>query len=222
MAIITGVNGKVSIAASEVAGVTDFQLNNEKILLEAEPTLGGTEGSFIETATSSKKWSGQFTVLYDKTVFTTLYNAYISNTTVALELIPKEAAGEIVFSGNAHITSAPITVSAGAIVKCTCNFSGNGDLTFAPNIAITPAAGALAAQVGVSATAATFAASGGNDPYTYTISGLVPGLSLNASSGVYNGTPIAGCQGTYRIRITATDDDGVAFSQDYTVVVAAA
>ena len=49
----------------------------------------------------------------------------------------------------------------------------------------------------------TFHASGGNSPYTYSATGLPPGLSINPSSGVLSGTPTQG--GTFSVAVTATD-----------------
>ncbi|HEY4922326.1 MAG TPA: putative Ig domain-containing protein [Xanthobacteraceae bacterium] len=63
----------------------------------------------------------------------------------------------------------------------------------------------------------TVAASGGNSPYTYSVSsGALPtGLSLNPSTGAISGTPTAG--GLFNFTILATDTQGNTGSQAYSV-----
>lgn len=64
----------------------------------------------------------------------------------------------------------------------------------------------------------TVTATGGNAPYTFTVtSGELPnGLTLS-SAGVISGTPTA--TGTFNFQITATDADGCGGSASYTLVV---
>jgi len=65
----------------------------------------------------------------------------------------------------------------------------------------------------------TIAASGGTAPYTFAVTGgnLPPGFSLNGSTGVLSGTPVA--TGSFPFTITATDASGCAVSQPYTLVL---
>ena len=65
----------------------------------------------------------------------------------------------------------------------------------------------------------TIAASGGTAPYTFAVTGgsLPPGFSLNGSTGVLSGTPVA--TGSFPFTITATDASGCSVSQSYTLVL---
>lgn len=65
----------------------------------------------------------------------------------------------------------------------------------------------------------TFAAIGGNEPYTYTISGgaLPAGLTLNPTTGVLSGTVTQG--GLFNFVITATDNVGFSVRRPYTLPV---
>ena len=63
----------------------------------------------------------------------------------------------------------------------------------------------------------TFVGSGGLAPYHYTSSGIVPGLSLDAASGVLSGKPTSG--GTYNIAILAEDNHLTMGSQSYTFTI---
>lgn len=60
------------------------------------------------------------------------------------------------------------------------------------------------AQVGVAYSAALQAA-GGTPPYTWSVTGLPSGLSVDPLTGEISGTPAAGTEGTYRLGVSVTD-----------------
>ena len=86
-----------------------------------------------------------------------------------------------------------------------------------PTISLLPAT--LPAPVLGTPYSQTVTASGGQAPYTYTISSgaLPPGLSLNSSSGLISGTPSA--SGSFSYTITATDANGCLTAVIYAGVI---
>jgi autotransporter-associated beta strand protein len=67
----------------------------------------------------------------------------------------------------------------------------------------------------------TVATTGGTGPLTFSLSAgsLPPGLALNSSTGVIDGTPPKGSAGSYPFTVTVTDAVGANISQQYTVVI---
>src|SRR5690606_14905300 len=61
------------------------------------------------------------------------------------------------------------------------------------------------------------AVTGGTSPYTYSLDGLPPALTFDAQTREIKGTPLTG--GTYTLRLTVTDNNGVSTSTDYTLLV---
>jgi gliding motility-associated-like protein len=59
--------------------------------------------------------------------------------------------------------------------------------------------------------------SGGTAPYTYSVTGLPPGLTFNQNTRVLSGTPTTG--GPYNITMTARDNAGLSTSTDYGIQI---
>jgi len=98
--------------------------------------------------------------------------------------------------------------------------SASGTVTVtvtAPALTIAPAQGALPAAIAGNAWTQGFSVSGGTAPYTWSASGLPAGLTLNATTGVLNGTPAAA--GNALFQITATDRYGATKTVNYSLTV---
>jgi len=218
---VTGKNGTIKIETVAVADATQVALNENLQVLTSELAFGETAAPKLVAGEDA---SGSVTFRYTKAGYTAIRAAYKAQVAVTLEAVPVAGAGENVLTGEVYISSLGTPYTAAGITTCNFNFVNADSTGFAqtPLLVLTPAAGALAAQVGVSATVATFQATGGTAAYVYSVVGFIPGLSVNSSTGVYSGTPATGVQGTYVIEGTATDANGVAKTQRYTVVVAAA
>lgn len=65
----------------------------------------------------------------------------------------------------------------------------------------------------------TFSAAGGTTPYSFTITGNVPGLALDPATGVFRGMPTQA--GTYNFTIRGTDVSNLAGTRSYTLTVIA-
>jgi Zn-dependent metalloprotease len=64
------------------------------------------------------------------------------------------------------------------------------------------------ATAGTKPAAFTMTATGGTAPYTWTATGLPPGMSINASTGRVAGTPSKAAAGTHGVHVLATDNVG--------------
>ena len=91
-------------------------------------------------------------------------------------------------------------------------------LTVNPTPTITGPASLPAGTVGVAYAATTITAGGGSRPYTWTATGLPPGLTTK-QSGTISGTPTA--VGTYSVTVTVKDANGVTAPRTYTIAISA-
>jgi hypothetical protein len=65
----------------------------------------------------------------------------------------------------------------------------------------------------------TITGSGGQQPYSWSVTGLPTGLSINSSTGVISGTPVVSSTNTFDIRVTITDKLSNTHYRDYTLTI---
>jgi hypothetical protein len=73
--------------------------------------------------------------------------------------------------------------------------------------------------VGTAITSFTVTASGGTTPYTWSATGLPPGITIGSSTGTVSGTPTTA--GTYNVTVTATDSASHSGSAAFTFTIGA-
>ena len=121
-----------------------------------------------------------------------------------------------------HPGDTPAQVATGLINASTPNKvtnPGSGSpnrllytLFGSPNNVTVANPGSRTGTVGV-ATSLQMSASGGTPPYTWSASGLPPGLSINSSTGLISGTPTTA--GAYTVTVTARDTANVSGSTSF-------
>lgn len=214
----------VTLATAAIDGAVSWNYTLTAPSISARPQFGGSDWVKRAVQKSGLSASGSAAGYVSATIWTSLRQKVVAGAAIAMTWQDSEVAGSEVMSGNFVISNLQKTGSAEGYIEFTCNVESSGDMTFTPNLVMTPAVGtALAAQVGVSATVATFAVTGGNGTIAYSATGLgASALTINSSTGVLNGTPAAAMQGVYNVRVTGVDDDGVTITQEYVLTIAAA
>jgi hypothetical protein len=76
-----------------------------------------------------------------------------------------------------------------------------------------------AGTVGVAYTSTVVTASGGQQPYTWSSTGLPGGLSINSTTGAISGTPSSATGSPFRVTVTATDAASTTANQNYSLTV---
>jgi len=219
---ITGKFGQFKIDGATLAECTNVSFADNSAVLTAEQAFGESFAPQLPGGLSS---SINVSFRYSAAAYATVRANIIAQTAHVVIVSPSATAGDNVLTGNAYFSNLTMPYSAGGVVVCTVTLSNSDGTGFVvtPNIVLTPAAGAVTAgQAGAAYDAVTFAATGGTAAYAYTMTGFVPGMTLVEATGVFDGTPLAGSQGTYLFKITATDANSVTKTQEYTVVIAAA
>ncbi|MGP8244755.1 MAG: beta strand repeat-containing protein [Bryobacteraceae bacterium] len=129
------------------------------------------------------------------------------------------------FSGAGVLTApAPTSVGSYTFLVSVADTQGNSTsksfiltITAAP-LVITTTSPLANATVGI-AYSASFAATGGIVPYTWTATGTPPGLSLS-SAGILSGTPTA--FGAYTLSVTVTDSSRISATGSFALTVSPA
>jgi uncharacterized protein (TIGR03437 family) len=116
-------------------------------------------------------------------------------------------------------SGSPFTVSVTAKDVNNATSSQNFTLTVNPALKITPGTLPLGIPSVVYTTTTLVASGGSGSGYTFTSSGLPPGLSLS-SAGVLSGTPTTSTGSPYTVNVTVTDSTPASVTIPYTIVIA--
>ena len=226
MADVVRYTGTVTVNGETLVNGVEVTIDDAYEVLTAEQAFGEAAAP---KELGPRGVSGSMRWRYDDGAgFTALNTLFQNGTEFALVCVPVTGSGKNTFTVNIKLNSRPLSFKAGTMIMCSANWinTDNLGLVITPALVLTPVAGtALAAQVGVSATVATFAATGGTGTMAYTCTGLgASALVLGSANGVLNGTPAAGMQGVYNVTVTATDAGGTekTITRTYVLTIAAA
>jgi uncharacterized protein (TIGR03437 family) len=92
-------------------------------------------------------------------------------------------------------------------------------LTVNGALSISGPASLPAGTVNVAYAGATVSATGGSGTYTWSASGLPPGLNINSATGAIAGTPTTATGSPFSVQVTVTDSNSVTASISYTLTV---
>jgi len=125
MAVIKGKDGTVALTGSTaIANVTSWSITQEADLLETSAMGTGGDKTYVG---SLKSWSGSVECFLDTTA---QHTSLPVGTVVDLTLDTDGSSGSV-YSGDAVITSANVTVGAADIVTVSFDYQGTGALAIA-------------------------------------------------------------------------------------------
>jgi len=183
---------RVITAAGESAAVTA-----DRFTYVAPPVVSKVSAVGTRVTVKGKNFSHVKAVLFGKAKGTKLH---VVSSTILLVTAPAHSPGVV----DVHVRTAYGTSKTTAADRYTYPSGGSG-----PPKATPPVIASITlpdATQGVAYAGATFTASGGVTPYTWTGHGLPGGLSLSAA-GVLSGTTVAAA-GVAALRVTLTDAIG--------------
>ena len=165
----------------------------------ASPTCNGSTVTGIGIQTAQK-------IMYNAMLMKTSSSSYLKYRTWTLTAAKNLTPGSCTNFNTVKAAWDAVSVPAQA-ADPTCSASGGVTVT-------NP--GAKSGTVGTAISSFTLSATGGTPPYTWTGSGLPPGVSVS-SSGTVSGTPTTA--GTYNATVTATAASGGSGSATFTFTV---
>ena len=128
---IAGHSGSCTIGGTAITEAKSWTLNVSQDVVD---TTNFSSGGWKESAATLKGWSGSITVIYDggdDTGQAALIAGVTSGDVVAL-VLNADASGSgtsETFSGNAIITSMPITNAVSGIIEVSFDYTGSGALS---------------------------------------------------------------------------------------------
>lgn len=149
---------------------------------------------------------------------TIMYNAMLMKTTTSSYL--KYRTWTLTAAKNLY----PVSCTEFNAVKAAWNAvsvpAQTGDPTCSTSAVTVTNPGNKSGTVGTAITSFTMTASGGTAPYTWSATGLPPGVTIGSSTGTVSGTPTTA--GTYTVTVTATASAGGSGSTSFTFTVGTA